>query len=384
MQHVARWTMIGLMILVPFASRGGAEHGWPVENVNADHPLGNTLGEFVANQSPSTTNVPAPYRHEGIDILVEPYSEESGPEDSAPYAVVTVRGTVVRVDMVENSQDNYIRIRGAVDNLIYLYHHLEYASLSWPLEEHFNETPAVEPGEDPVTDPSNWPLMKEGDRIAKIRNAFACDYDHLHYEVQRREGNGDITMINPLTHILPMPDVDKPDVVGIHLAKRAEERWSEIVLDDTPGACTIVNGELDVIAQVRDRDAAGSDLAGARNVGVYNLQWRACKASSPNCQWKTTQLLDEMPGKWTNSDNKFAQVHFSTTTPWQTTPEPWLSEAQNCPTNANNKTFMVLTTEASWDTLDDRFPNGKYILSVKAGDFAGLEDTESISVCVQN
>src|ERR1700752_3661290 len=89
-----------------------AQHGWPVEPVNQEHPIGNNLGEFWINAT-------GPYQHTGIDILATPY-----PDPDAPWVVATVAGEVTYVnDTDPTGWGNFVRIRDAT-GIEYRYVHL--------------------------------------------------------------------------------------------------------------------------------------------------------------------------------------------------------------------------------------------------------------------
>jgi hypothetical protein len=360
-------------------------HGWPVVPVNRDHPVGNTLGEVIRIER---ITGPRTYHHEGLDILVAPDGT-----DGAPDVVVTVAGVVVDAQMIENGRDNWIRIAAADGKTFHVYNHLEYWSLSQLLLEHLNETSVDEDG-DPKTrqlglNGSNPLLMNPGDRIGKVRNAFVCDYDHLHYQIDEKLTSGKFLTRNPLLGIEPNPDEYEPEV-KIHLAKRVVNgdvvTRTKIELEAAP-ACTIVTGDVDIIAEVHDRDDARSAIAGAGNVGLYDLKWRACLVGSPDCDWNMTHTYDSMPPEWQNSGSvkNPAPTRFSFESPWETKPEPWLrpEAGEQCPFPSDDRTFVILTSFESpgpWHTAE---AEGKYVLSVKASDLAANETISSIKVCIE-
>jgi hypothetical protein len=307
---------------------------------------------------------------------------------------VTVAGVVAGAQMIENGRDNWVRIAAADGKTFYVYSHLEYWSLSQLLLEHLNETSVDEVG-DPETrqlrlDGSNALRVNPGDRIGKVRNAFACNYDHLHYQIDEKLESGKYITRNPLVEIIPNPDEYEPEV-KIHLAKRVADgdvvTRTKIELEAAP-ACTIVTGDLDIIAEVHDRDDAGSTDSGAGNVGLYDLKWRACPVGSPDCDWNMTHTYDSMPPEWQNSGSvkNPAPTRFSFEAPWATKPEPWLmpKAGEQCPLPSEDRTFVIVTSFESpgpWHTAGA--DEGEYVLSVKASDLADNTTTSSINVCIE-
>lgn len=363
---------IGLLLLVLSTGSIADENDWPIEPVGADHPIGNTLGELMVNQSGNY------YQHGGVDILAKPF-----PDPAATFVVVKVGGAVDWVNMSANGQDNFVRIVSDDGSSKYIYHHLEYSMLSLPLQLHFNNT---NPANRNI--PEFWPAMKAGDRIAQVHDSFICDLDHLHYEVQRASDGGLITEVNPLSRIEPKPDADAPQIENIFLAKRGQEQWDEFDVDVSAGGCTVVSGNVDIIAEVSDRDG------GVSNVGLYDVQWRACKQGEPECDWLDAYRYDDMQGSWTDSNAGVAEKHFSLLSPWISIPEAWLRSENACPVAEEgeggpaSKSFTILTSSSAggpWKTGSNRYGNGKYVLSVKAADISGNSSApKSKFVCVRN
>jgi len=372
---------VGTMLAVWSLAVWSDPHGWPLDPKGADHPIGNTLGEVVRFE---IDGKPATYQHEGLDILAIP-DGTSG----APDVFATVSGVVVNMDMTEFGRDNYIRIEATDRKSFYIYGHLEYSSVSQSLIESYNETVVNGDGESEEDDAPNPLLVNAGDRIGKVRNAFACDFDHLHYQLDEKLPSGKFITRNPLIGIEPEPDAFSPEL-EIHLAKRVTAgeivSRSEIKIED-PQMCTAVSGDVEVIAEVHDRDDANSTLAGAGNVGLYDLKWRACTVESPDCEWNNTHTYDWMPPAWEDSINvnNPAPKRFSFETPWETKPEPWLEPKKNeqCPLTSQDRTFVILTSfdPGPWKTAG---AHGEYIVSVKASDLADNVTTRSVKVCIED
>jgi hypothetical protein len=379
--HAKRGYLVAVAVIgtlqvpsVSFADGGG----WPIAPVAADHPVGNTLGEFLVNQSGKY------YQHAGIDILATPY-----PDPSAEFAIVKASGVVDWVNMSPGGQDNYVRIFDSGSQRKYIYHHLEYSMLSLPLQLRFNNmNPANR------DDASFWPPMSAGEPIAQIHDSFACNVDHLHFEVIALEQNGPGIQVNPMTGIEPKPDAVAPQVVDVFVAKRGDDEWHEVEVDASAGGCSVVSGDVDVIADISDQDDGGFGPGEAAGVNVFAVQWRACKQGVDECDWTDAYRFDEMKAAWTDSSAGLAVQNFSVVNPWVSVPEAWLRSENSCPVEQQgqaapaNKTFMILTSPSAggpWKTGSNRYGNGKYELTVRAMDIAGnLSAPRSKLVCVRN
>jgi hypothetical protein len=371
---VAGITAFHLLEVTRYGRNSGGT--WPVAPVHSDHPIANTFGELIEYK---VRGVVWTYwkQHDALDILATPCCDQS-----APDIVVTAGGTIERWDTAPN--DNYSSVEilatEGTRKYLYTYTHKEYPPPA-------NSFQAYNEGE----------VIGSNSSIGKIRDAFPCNYDHLHYRVAERTlGAGGVkieTPRNPLEKIGFEPDFSPPVLSHVYLARHDRARWSEF----TPGgACTDVSGQVDIIAKVSDRDDAGSTEPAASNVGIYDLKWRACTSGDPGCDWNDTHTYDGMPPSWMTDNDPSIEEHFSFDTPWQTTREEWsdlsswIGPPGSCP--ANPHTFMILTKgggAASWNTQEDvngspKYPDGNYVLSVRALDYAKQEDVYDVSVCVEN
>jgi hypothetical protein len=360
----------------------GQTHGWPLQPTDEDHPLGATLGEF---QDLADAKV---YQHTGIDILATP---PCSPGDAACIAslagscgsateacvILTVGGTVdflpppKSVDLGPGEGDElYIKsthcdapdIIAVNAERTYRYLHLEHQSyFATFVDSYFRDD-----------------RVQSGTPVARV-NPWTCDYQHLHYDVTDDTAPGGPRYLNPLRDIDfdSRPDGQAPEISKIKLAKHNGSRWTAI--NNFRRACIVVMGKVDIIAKLRDRDDAGSDLPGATNVGVYDLHWRACPESTPDCPWNDTHSFEDMPVGWESPDNPDTKAQFSTT-------PQWVSDFSECSTSVN-QTFMVPTSSsstASWDTTDGTYPDGSYLVSVEASDIAGNISVKTIHACVAN
>jgi hypothetical protein len=332
-----------------FAAPASAQHGWPVEPVNAEHPIGNSFGEFQ--------NFGGVYQHTGIDILVAPRLDAAGLVDaSAPWIVATVGGTVNSLSDVVGTMYNGTVLAGT-DGVTYRYWHLQNGSYDANYVLAFNNGTAV----------------AAGDHIAQIVR-WVCDFHHLHYDLQNAT-----SFLNPLADITPNPDPLAPEIASIGLGQPGTNPWTQFAVA-APGACTVVSGDVDVVPQLRDRDDASSTLAGADTVGTYDTRWRACPDGTPSCPWIATRRLDDMPLAWGTAGNAGSTAQFSITS-------PWVSDSNYC---AATWAYPVVSHWAGgapsatthWATAG--LPNGAYSVSVEATDFAGNVSVRNVHTCVQN
>lgn len=354
MNTVIRSTFEFLLLAITLLVNANAQErpGWPIEPTATEHPLGNTLGEF---QYSHNEQFPGAYQHMGIDILAKPHDSENPDDDTVPWVIVTVGGTVKYLSHEPNTRDNELKIIGN-DGIEYTYDHLWY--------EYYDPQMVI------AYDNNATVVLSAGDPIAHVA-PYGCPYDHLHY------GLSDGTKyLNPLRAITPNPDSFAPRVIDLDLAVHNGNPWSKL---NSPGvACTVVRGRVDIITRLVDRDDAASTQPGANNVGVYNLRWRACPKSTPNCDaWNETHAFEDMLIIWGVTGNTGTKEQFSTT-------PDWVSDADEC-SPAVSKTFMVPTGNSAsggWDTT--AHADGSYSVTVEASDVAGNVTVRNIHACIQN
>ena len=347
--NIARYMMP--LVFVGLANTAAGQHGWPIQPVDQEHPIANNMGDFWVYKNGN------PYQHPGLDILAIPHTE---PE--APYAVVTVAGTIFSVNKEDQlGRMNEVLIAGD-DGTRYRYGHLAYGTFVGAFAD--REYSGV------------W--VPAGTPIAQVY-FWGCDYHHLHYE---REVST-LKYLNPLADIVPNPDSFAPQIEEIHFANRDPPRWSEFVPPSTtagdPPACTVVKGNVDIVAKLVDRDDAGAPttMLDAGNVGLYNLRWRVCPESTPNCAaWNDTHRFDEMLPSWVDPANDDTRRQFSSTPNWVTT-------ANEC-SAAVDDAYRIATDKvlAPWNTVAQ--PDGNYTVSIEATDIAGNQTTRNALACVQN
>jgi len=353
-----------LLLLDILTTHTYAQHSWPIEPITIEHPIGNSFGEL--NQYYSYC------LHTGVDILGTPRftSDDDNDEDpTAPWVCVTVSGTVSEVffDDADTSEYHGLTIKDEYGRF-YRYWHLEHRSF------HSNFT---------VAD-NNRKQVTAGDQIAKLVRFDInndCEFHHLHYELQE-----DDNYHNPLASLTPHRDTNLPEIGGIFVAEDNSMAWSQFQ-EDSQRACTIVNGKVDIIVKYRDRDDVGSTLRGTKTLGVYNLWWRACPDSDPDCPWLNTRAFDNMNISWGPGGIKAV---FKATSLYSIRP-PFISDMD--PYHCTSDTWLyAIVTNFSQDEPDPvgnwsttTVCDGNYTISVKAIDFARNETPPySIKICVQN
>ena len=336
-------------VLLFSGSPAFAQHGWPVEATNSDHPLGNSFGEFQ--------DYGGVYKHTGIDILVTPRLNADGTVNaSAPQIRATVGGTISQLSDVASTMYNGTTIQGT-DGTTYRYWHLENGSYDATYVTNFN----------------NGTAISANDQIAQIVR-WVCDYHHLHYDLSSG-GN----YLNPLADITPKSDAVAPQIDGIFFAQDNSNPWVQLNPVNA-GGCTVVSGNVDIIAKIRDTDDAGSTLVGADTLWVRNLRWRACPETNANCAWQDTHDFSSMPTGWGTGGNASTTAYFSNRAPWD-------SDSDYCKATWN---YGVVTNfsggspnaTGNWTTTG--IPDGVYTVSVEATDFTGNKTTASTRACVQN
>lgn len=373
------------------------EHDWPIQPVNQEHPLGAALGEFQDTREPS----PRAFQHTGLDILAPPCVGSCSPpcvnatdDATDPCVFVTVGGTV---DVGTTIPDDSANVQGGqlqvkVEHIdapeivavntrrTYRYVHLEHDSYLANFMAMYKKFDAV----------------SSGIAVARV-NPYSCgSYSHMHYDILERDAFGNLKYLNPLADLDANADQQPPEVFDVNFAVHGTNPW--IPLNTKVGTCTVVKGNVDIVAQLLDRNDVGSPLPGATNIGVYGLRWRVCPgATSCSTPWNSTHVFSDMPSQWEGFGNPDTAKQFSTACPWKSNFDECstamnacsisASQCSSTPTacsNAVNETFMVATSSpsASWDTT--AVPDGSYAVSVEASDFAGNKTTKSVQACVQN
>jgi hypothetical protein len=379
--------IIVLLALVVIWYITGVKGGWPIEPMDADHPIANTLGEVVMGCGQDGQWGPG-YQHAGVDIL-------AGHSDSpdAPYAVNTAEGYLIRfVDNTSYGNLDEVQILAKDCKQKYIYTHLDRTTIPQSLKDKY-----VRPGDYDIgncTFPATAMLVGVGEQVGMIEDVFVDDTDHLHFQVEAIGSNIDEPFLNGLAQIWPNPDMNLPDPVEVHLAEHGTDPWAEFPPGSSPGTCTIVHGDVDIVVRLGDRDDAGSPAQAASNVFVHDVKWRVCSASNPGCDaWRLTHRYSAMSNEFADGTNLNAR--FSDRWPWITSPERWTlnSAAAQCDASSAPATYMILGNPAgspSWVTTDkdrfgqERYPQGDYLLTVKASGIDENPTEATIPVCVQN
>lgn len=339
-----RRTLTLFLLLAAAAAYGQT---WPLEPTGSDHPIGNSFGEYQG--------FGINFQHGGIDILATPKLNADSTENlAAPWVRATTAGTPTQADDAAGIYNfAYVTTAGGRD---YLYGHLQMNSYDPSFITAFN----------------NGTAIAANDRVAKVVRWTACDYHHHHYEIQ--EGSN---ILSPYPDIAGEPDTYVPTIGTIGFAVNNSNPWT--VFATNPNGCTAVSGSIDIIADIEDRNDAGSVLPGAANNWVRNIRWRACPDSAADCAWNDTHVYDAMPLTWWSPG--VGTIVYSTRT-------PWISSSDYC---GDGPQYAVVTNFGAGGTADASgawntaaLANGAYNVSIEASDFAGNVRRRSFRACVQN
>lgn len=319
---------------------------WPLEPTGGDHPIGNSFGEFQAFGDI--------FQHAGIDILVIPKLNADGTENpAAPWVRAVAGGTPTSM-----GNDDTVYNVGVVDTgaRLYVYRHLQMDSYDPDYATAFN----------------NATPIAANDRISKVVR-WGCDYHHHHYEIQ--EGG---SFISPYFDIAGEPDAQLPAIGEIGFAADGSNPWT-VMNAAGPSGCTVVSGLVDIIAQIKDRNDAGSVLPGASINWVRDIRWRACTDATPDCAWRETHTYDAMPAAWHTPG--VGDILFSRSAPWISSSE-YCADAEQYGIVTNFGAGGVEDAAGAWNT--GPLANGAYNVTVEATDFAGNVRRKSVRTCVQN
>jgi hypothetical protein len=344
-------SVVSTLLLAPPAL---AQHGWPVQPGNVDHPMGQGFGEYQSTHR----------QHVGIDMMELPMYDASGNVNStAPWVIVTVAGDVESLDDLANYIYNFTKIDPtlASNPAIYWYGHLQGGSYHADYVNAYNNGTAV----------------AAGDEIARIVRWSWCSppFHHVHYQLKTATH-----YLNPLADITPNPDADPPEIEDLHFAQDNSDPWVPFN-PVAGGACTVVSGLTDILVKARDRDDAGASLGGHGYLWVYDMRWRACPDNNPNCGWQSTRPFDDIPHSWYTHNNAATRAQFSTRA-------PWISSSSYC--DAPGWDYAIVTNyvagtvndAGNWNTT--AISDGSYSVSVELTDFAGNTTVLNGRACVQN
>jgi hypothetical protein len=339
--------VVAFVIAAPLAAQ------WPIEPTGSDHPVGNTFGEYQAGD----------FFHAGIDILATPQlNADATTNPAAPWVRTTVAGTpLVRMENM-NWEYNFCRVDDA-GGVGYYYGHLQQNSY------HANYVTAF----------NNGTPLPAGSQVAKIVRWPSCDYHHHHYEIWNTAPPPTV-LIGPYPGIAPDADSEPPLVDDIGFAQDNTDPWN-VMNPVAAGGCTVVNGNVDIVAKIRDRNAAGSALIGAASNWVRNVRWRACPESAPGCAWVGTHVYDTMPYSWWGFGAiPIARAAFSIRAPWVSIGS--ICTAEWYYSIVTNFAGGLADAAGRWNT--SAVANGPYTVSVEATDFAGNVTIANRRACVQN
>lgn len=255
---------------------------------------------------------------------------------------------------------------------------------------------AINPGTD----------VAAGDTLAFIAD-FGSNWDHLHFGVI--DANENYDMLNPFTAFADVPiDDEAPTIASLEFYQAGTPETNSPVLVSPSGACHVVSGNLDIVAEMEDTffttNPAPPDLTGgATSLGLYEARYiiRRTNSAAPAID-KVWYRFDRAPlscaGELRGNDcaTTTTQTDFflsSISLPegaahWGANYASVLySNELSDPTYYANEIYAHILTnswgvDGSWDTAG--MSDGLYQVSVEASDIAGNKAAMSRFVYVYN
>ena len=342
-----------LAIILP-TEKLSAQLPWPVEPTSIDHPIGNSFGEFQEYGG-------SPYMHTGIDIL-----EDCAP--NGPWIRSVTGGPLTFTDAGAGSRYNGVTI--VTGNTTFRYWHLDHNSITPDvMNAHNNGTPFA----------ANTRISQIVDWTATLGN-----FHHLHFDMTRG-GN----FINPLSDLvtgglLPEADSIKPEVEEIILCYNN----SNTFLPKPATGCWIVDGDLDIIALLNDRDPPMPSIAMLGHIGIYRVEYSINELSgSGTHNIPPTELYQLDNFSTVGSGGTETSIMFKNYSPnADSESEYWVNNGEEYYYIVSNVGSTGDLDEANgfWDTDGGGFPDGMYEINVTVYDFIGDSHTLKEIVCVQN
>jgi len=309
---------------------------WPVEDVAAGHPVGNSSREFQQYSG-------APYYHGGIDVR-EP------PAPNGPWLRSVDSGTV-GISYSANPIYHGV-ILDTHDTIEFGYWHVDSASITAAVLDAWND----------------GTVLARNVRMGQIVDWPACGFHHVHFYRTRPAGETD-----PMVFVRPKNETVAPGVNEIAFAQNATDTY---FAGTPPG----VSGDVDIVAQVSDQIFTAGHITGAYDVS-YKIQ-RRIKFWFFQFWWTVASSDPIFPSTLKPADVTAATV-FQTAAPRS-------SSSNYCGTESY---FYVLTNgnpaayndaAGFWDTDGGAFSNGRYRVRVVARDASGNSGTRTQEVDVAN
>ncbi|MCK4788366.1 MAG: hypothetical protein KAV87_31790 [Desulfobacteraceae bacterium] len=342
-------TLFLFLLIALVIGEAAAQLPWPVEPTNADHPIGNVFGEF--QQYAST-----PYLHTGHDVLEHP-------APNGPWVISVTGGALTLQDDLIDPTDLYNGVTIITGTTTYRYWHLDHNTIQQDVRNAVTKN---------IPFPANT-------RISRIVNWPDGKFHHLHFDISRG-GN----FINPFSDgLAPEADNILPQVHEILICRNN----SNTFLAKPATGSWIVDGDLDIIARVSDRDPPLPAIAWQGNIGIYRIEYSITElAGTGTHNVPATQLYRFDTFSTTGDGSTEAAIIYKDVSPAD-------SESNYSVMNGEQYYYIVTNVDSSgnlseangcWDTDGGNFPDGLYQISVTAYDFVGNQHTRSETVLVDN
>jgi hypothetical protein len=328
------------------AGCGRATH-WPIDPVNDEHRIANSASEYQKYAG-------SPYLHRGIDIREAPYP--GGPSIRAvceSTVDISESGSSIYHGIILTQSDG-----SSDDGSEYWYWHIEWESIP----------PDIHDAWDYGTE------IADNDILGKIVAWPACGFHHLHFNRYNPDGES----YDPAVYIKPHKDNSSPEVQNIYFCEDGTNNY----FSGGP-AGFVVNGDVDIVAQIRDRLFSANWNAGGHsfNTGVYTIKYTIDEAAGDHDLSETFAWFFRIP------DGSKASIIYKTA-------GAYISSSAYCGTE---QYFYIVTNQAHTDPMDDEFtedgcwdtdsggfPNGLYNVTVTAIDIAGNEGSLTVQAWVNN
>lgn len=343
-------TLFSFLLIALVIGEAAAQLPWPVEPTNADHPIGNVFGEF--QQYGST-----PYLHTGLDI-------RENPARSGPWVISVTGGALTLQDHPSDPTNTYNGVTIITGTTTYGYWHLDHNTI----------TPDVR---NAVTNNTPFPANT---RISQIVDwtASSGNFHHLHFDISR-----DIlsvrNFINPFfDRLTPRTDTTRPQVHEILICRNNTNTF----LPKPATGPWIVDGDLDIIARVSDRDPPLPAIAWQGNIGIHRIEYSITGTRNV----PTTQLYRFDTFSTTGNGSTEVAIIYKDVSPADSESNYQVRNGEQYYYIVTNVDSRGILNEANgyWDTDGGNFPNGLYQISVTAYDFFGNQHTRSETVSVVN
>ncbi|UCH95715.1 MAG: hypothetical protein JSV88_02410 [Candidatus Aminicenantes bacterium] len=323
--------------------------GWPVDPTNQEHEIGNSAEEF---QQYSSSPDPAPYFHDGLDILISPPHP-----DAASPSLRAVRDGYLSFSRGTDVKNHSLILK--VGDILYTYGHVDENATQACMGANFSMdgTPVFVTANKEIGKVVEWPIC-----------ANNREFHHIHFRITDSTGS---VYFNPLLFLQPRNDTTAPRVKLIRFFKQ-EDPTIEFYADP-PTDPIQVNGSVDIVANIED-----TIFSTLHNTGIYYFSYTIGQEAGDH-DTIFSYSFDKIPPKQKVSEmyrvNECSSDYC------------FLEDYEYIVTNVVNG---KINGNGAWNTLalDEqgfrKFPDGNYKVTVTATDMSGNSDSMEVKVKVKN